>query len=127
MIVLPRSQFKLYGQPESTLEMRTTAEAIIQFNYTCPDKQVRDTRLEINVIRKQLTRGINNITTRVADELTIGFQRTWGNSTKWKTYNVWDAARKIIVGAANAAIVGEDLCKLPFIMRTSHLLIKYRP
>lgn len=111
MIVLPRSQFKLYGQPESILEMRTTAEAIIQFNYTCPDKQVRDTRLEINVIRKQLSRGINNITTRVAEELTIGFQRTWGNSTNWKTYNVWDAARKIIVGAANSAIVGEDLCE----------------
>jgi hypothetical protein len=111
MVVIPRQQLKLYGQPESVLDMRVTAETTIQFKYTCPDKQVRETRLEIGVIRKQLTRNLNNITPRVADELEVGFRRTWGLGTEWKTVNVWNTARKIIMGAANAAFSGDMLCK----------------
>ncbi|CAG8958654.1 hypothetical protein HYFRA_00011495 [Hymenoscyphus fraxineus] len=111
MVVIPRQQLKLWGSPESVLDMRVTAETTIQFKYTCPDEQVRETRLEIGVIRKQLTRNLSNITPRVADELERGFSRSWGLDNEWKTVNVWSSARKIIMGAANAAFAGDMLCR----------------
>lgn len=123
MVVIPREQLKLYGQPESVLDMRVTAEKTIQFKYTCPDKQVRDTRLEIGVIRKQLTRNLSSMIPRIGAELGSGFRRVWGVGTEWQTVNVWNSTRKIIMGAANAGFAGEMLCMLRPLPSLSPLLL----
>ncbi|KAJ8133117.1 hypothetical protein O1611_g505 [Lasiodiplodia mahajangana] len=113
---------RVYSLPESMLDMHQTEDEAIQLRWTFPDRYIRDERLEINVIQKQLTRNLPNLTPRIAAELGLGFKRAWGDvGAGWTRVKLWDSCMDIISSAANSAFCGDMLCRdLVFLKRMKH-------
>ncbi|KAI0546095.1 ent-kaurene oxidase [Xylaria curta] len=119
LVVPPKQIRKVYGLPDTILDVHSTANDTIQTKWTIWDDEVSENDFQMNLIRNQLTRNLDILTPPIAIELEEGFRREWGLSTEsWKSVDIWKSAMRIIGGAANSAFCGPELCRnMDFIQR----------
>ncbi|KAI1172623.1 ent-kaurene oxidase [Nemania sp. FL0916] len=119
LVVPPKQIKKVYGLPDTVLDVHTTANQTIQTKWTIWDDEVSENDFQMNLIRNQLTRNLDILTPPIAAELEEGFRREWGTETDtWKTVDIWHSAMRIIGGAANSAFCGAAMCRnMDFIQR----------
>lgn len=111
LVVPPKQIKKVYGLPDTILDVHTTANATIQTKWTIWDDEVAENNFQMNLVRNQITRNLDILTPPIAVELEEGFKRDWGTSTEnWKKIDVWKSALRVIGGAANSAFCGPELC-----------------
>lgn len=114
--------------PESVLDVHATQNQTLQSRWTIGDREVADFRIHINVIRHQLTRGLETLTPIISAEIEHAFRREWGTHTEWSEVSVWDSCLRLISGAANGAFCGRPLCtssNVVFYGRVLYVLLTY--
>ncbi|KAH6664561.1 cytochrome P450 [Halenospora varia] len=111
VMIPPKQLKKVYGLPESILDVYWTQNDTIQTKYTIGDQDIIKNGFQMSVIRNQITRNLAHLTPVIATELKEGFNRYWGDTTEWKELRIWDSCLKLIVGAANGAFCGTPLCR----------------
>jgi hypothetical protein len=110
-VVVPPAQLKqIYGLPESQLDVHSSQTETIQAKYTVGSPDIFDNAFHVNVVRNQITRNIALFTPAIAEELELGFDKYWGNSTDWRTVEAWPTILKIVSGAANRVFLGTPYC-----------------
>lgn len=100
---------------------QTSTDGSMQARYTIADGAVVNDPFQMNVIRHQMTRHLDVLTPRIADELRESFDRLWGATTTdsssaaaeddWKEFRIWECCLDLIAGASNAAFCGKPLCE----------------
>ncbi|GAB1320333.1 hypothetical protein MFIFM68171_10543 [Madurella fahalii] len=111
VLVPPKQIKKVYGLPDSVLDMWYTSNDTIQSKYTISDRNIVTHPFQINVIRNQMTRNLDVLTPVIAAELESAFERCWGNDDEWREFRIWDSCLNLIAGASNAAFCGAPLCQ----------------
>jgi len=74
-----------------------------------------------DVVRRQLTRKLPQLTADVYAELVMAMEQQWSPSTEWKTVNIYPTAMKIVSQAANRVFSGKVLCRNPQFLESSRI------
>ncbi len=86
----------------------------LQADYTFSDPAVVRQPHHEHVIKTDLLRQLGRLTMDIMDELTTGFDETWGMDTeKWKGIGVYENMMAIIARTSNRILVGLPLCSSP--------------
>ncbi|KAI0854472.1 hypothetical protein F4860DRAFT_520834 [Xylaria cubensis] len=116
LVVPPKQIQKVYGLPDTILDVHSTANDTIQTKWTIWDDEVSENDFQMNLIRNQLTRNLDILTPPIAIELEEGFRREWGLSTEnWKSVDIWKSAMRIIEAPLTALSVGLN-CVCPLLL-----------
>jgi type II secretory pathway component PulJ len=82
----------------------------LQSRYTMP-KGILEDDFHFEIVRRQMTRRIPQVTADMADEIRVAFQDYWPRTTEWSPVKIHPLAMKIVARAANRIFVGGELCK----------------
>lgn len=113
MILLPASATEwIINQPDSTLNVKASHIDGLQSDYTFADPIIVRRPYHEHVVKTDLTRQLSSLTTDIMDELSSGFDETWGFDTEnWKEIGVFENMMRIIARTSNRVIVGLPLCE----------------
>lgn len=110
-VVVPPAQLKqIYGLPETKLDVHASQYETIQAKYTVGDPRVYGNPFHVNVIRNQITRNLDYLTPGIVEELALGFEKHWGNSTEWKAVPAWPSCLQIVAESVNRVFLGAPEC-----------------
>jgi hypothetical protein len=83
----------------------------LQADYTFSDTAIVRQPHHEHVIKTDLLKQLGNLTMDTIDELTTGFDETWGFDTEeWKSVSVFENMKVIITRTSNRIFVGLPLC-----------------
>jgi cytochrome P450 len=112
VVILPAlSTDWIINQPDDILDAKQAQIDTLQADYTFRDKVIVHQPHHEHVIKTDLLRQLGNLTMDIMDELTAGFDETWGFDTEeWKSVCVFENMRAIIARTSNRIFVGLPLC-----------------
>ena len=116
-VVLPRSDVPwLLSQPDNVLNAHVVQKEFISYEYTILHQELRQQTFENQVVRRELTRQIANLTAEINDELQASFHDHWGDDVEnWREVNVYDTIAMIVARTSNRIFVGLPLCKIAWL------------
>lgn len=114
--MVPPQQLKtIYDLPENVVDAHWTQSENIQAKYTIGVPEMFSHAFHVNVIRNQLTRNLDHLTTGIVDELSLGFEKHWGSNTKdWTKVPAWPSCLHVVAKAVNRVYVGPPYCSYSF-------------
>ncbi|KAI1273028.1 cytochrome P450 [Xylaria sp. FL0933] len=111
VLIPPNHAKKVYGLPETRLDVWDTINDSIQTKYTIQDQYIMSKALHRDVLRNQITRNLGLLTESLTAELDRGLKYWWGIDTQWKSVPAFESCLKIVAGAANSVFLGPSLCR----------------
>lgn len=105
---------RLYTLPDTDLDIRMTQQETNQTRWVAWDKKPAEDTFVWDVLRKQITRNLRQLTPIVASEIELSFNRWWGTDKEWKSIDIWDSCWKIVTGGINTTLCGSPLCVFLF-------------
>lgn len=123
VVVLPPSQLHLTNRPDSEFLAFDALSENFQFQYMIGDPDIWKNVLQFEVVRRKFGREeiIAPFAPQTADELKLGFERAWGDDTKWTEVNGWDTCGRIITRAALKMMIGLPSCRDETLLEASRL------
>src|ERR1700712_260711 len=102
----------LLQQPDNVLDQNEVNRQFLQADYTMlHPKVIRDT-VHAEVIRRELTKGLEEFIGDVVEELYLAFKQNWGvDTTEWKEVPAYGTMSDVISRLSNRVLVGVPLCK----------------
>nr|BBB04333.1 cytochrome P450 [Penicillium simplicissimum] len=110
-IIPARLMRRLYTLPDTDLDIRMTQQETNQTRWVAWDKKPAEDTFVWDVLRKQITRNLRQLTPIVASEIELSFNRWWGTDKEWKSIDIWDSCWKIVTGGINTTLCGSPLCR----------------
>jgi hypothetical protein len=112
VILLPASSTEwIINQPDEILNVKQAHMDGLQSDYTFSDPAVVRQPHHEHVIKTDLLRQLSSLTMDIMDELTTGFDETWGLETEnWKSIGVFANMMAIIARTSNRIFIGLPLC-----------------
>nr|POE56583.1 ent-kaurene oxidase [Quercus suber] len=117
VVVLPADKVHDFlSQPDNILDAYTPNQAGIAQKYTIGmdlGATIHDSNggPHIDVVRRQLTRRLPQLTADVYEELVLAMQTEWpATADKWTTVKAYPTCMKIVSRAANRVFAGKELC-----------------
>lgn len=102
----------IVSQPDEVLGSKESQRESLQSEYTLSNHDVSRYPRHEHVIRTDLVRQLGNLTLDIMDELSIGFDETWGmDSKEWKSIPLHDNMVRVIARTSNRVFVGAPLCR----------------
>lgn len=101
----------IINQSDDVLNVKQAHIETLQADYTFSDPTVVRQPHQDHIVKTDLLRQLGSLTMDIMDELTTGFDETWGLDTeKWKSIRVFDNMMAIIARTSNRIFVGLPLC-----------------
>ena len=124
VVIIPPSRTKdILSMPEDELSAYGSQNETLQAVYTIRDKDIYLNRFHFSIVRNQLTKNLDSLTSIIAEELALAFERHWGISNDWVTVRAWDSILKIVSQAANRVFLGLALCGYVLLSKQSFRLM----
>lgn len=86
----------------------------LQVKYTLGHKGIHIMKrpLQFDVLRRQVTRKLPQLTNSVYEELDLGFKQYWGANTKdWTEVEAFPTCLRLVTRAANRVFAGSEICR----------------
>lgn len=115
-MIPPSTINELMAKSDTEVDAEQIHEEQLQTKYTMDKigQAIIEDPFQFDVVRRQLTRKLPQLTAPVHDELDLGFKQYWGTDTQnWNAVNVFPTALKIVTRAANRVFAGPELCSCP--------------
>ncbi|KAH0562063.1 hypothetical protein GP486_003235 [Trichoglossum hirsutum] len=112
-VMVPVSKIPvLLAQPDEVMDTTNTHCDILQSDYTFSHPRIFRNPLQVDVVRKVLTRQIGSLVEPVMDEIAMSFDELWGFDTEgWKEILIDRDMNRVIARTLHRMLLGPDLCK----------------
>lgn len=101
----------LLEQPDHVLNQNEVNSQFLHANRTMLHKNIVNDTVHGNVIRSEMTKGLDSYANAVVDEVKHSLLDNWGSGTKWKYVPVYSTMLDVIAWISNRALVGLPLCR----------------
>jgi hypothetical protein len=112
-VIIPRSQMDwLLQQPDHILDQNEVNRDFLQADHTMLHRKIIFDAVHSDVIRKEMTSGLDKFTESVMEEIDHAFRLNWGVDTdNWKSVAVYGSMLDIIARISSRVLVGLPMCK----------------
>lgn len=112
-VIIPMSQTRwLLDQPDHILNQREINREFLHADRTMLHLNVIRDSVHGNVIRRELTKGLDNYATAIVNEIGHSLRLNWGvNHQHWTEISVYDTMLDVISRISNRVLVGLPLCR----------------
>lgn len=109
-----------FEQGPDILDHRATGFDAVESSYTMPCGYILDHPTHVNIIKKNLTRELRNITSNLVQEVEDGLLELWGCDTEnWRDVDAWDTVMTLVTRTFNRISVDRPLCESkPYLSNT---------
>ncbi|KAI9830674.1 MAG: hypothetical protein M1826_004503 [Phylliscum demangeonii] len=100
------------NKPDSVLDPMAIHKEMLEMTYTISHPALVQRPIHLDIIRRDLTRQLGNLTTEIMTELSAAFDETWGTDTEnWKEINVLQNMTRVVARTSNRIFVGAPMCR----------------
>ena len=111
MLILPHAQLKdVFHRPDSEVDGNEALNTVIQIEYTVSEKEMYTDKFHFNIVRKQLTRNLGNVTPIVAEEVDLALKDYWGTQSEWHQVEIAPLMLRIMARVTSRIFYGPELC-----------------
>ncbi|QDS76922.1 hypothetical protein FKW77_004422 [Venturia effusa] len=120
-VILPSSQLKwLLDQPDHVLNQRQVNDEFLHAKRTMLHPNIPRDTVHGHVIRRELTKDIDNFVEAMAEESLYALDINWGvNTQDWVEMSGYEMMLDIVGRISNRVLVGVPLCRNPDYLRCS--------
>src|SRR6266480_2686276 len=112
-VIIPMSQMRwLLQQPDHILNQRDLNREFLHADRTMLHSNVIRDSVHSRVIRKELTKDLDNYATAIVKEVEHSLRLNWGvNHQAWTEVSVYDTMLDVVSRISNRVLVGLPLCR----------------
>ncbi|KAF7506027.1 hypothetical protein GJ744_012274 [Endocarpon pusillum] len=112
VLILPRSQLKdVLHRPDGEVDGNEALNTVVQIEYTVSEKEIYTDKFHFNIVRKQLTRNLGNVTPIVAEEIDLALKDYWGIQSEWHQVEIVPLMLRIVARVTSRIFYGPELCR----------------
>ncbi|KAF2139643.1 uncharacterized protein K452DRAFT_300184 [Aplosporella prunicola CBS 121167] len=98
----------LVKQPEGILSTKPAQVSLLELEWLAP-AQIYEHPFHEEVIRKDLTRHLGQLTPAIVDAVMTNIDRIWGEESEWREVNAHKTLSEIIIKISNSIFLGDAI------------------